>query len=172
MQCGQLCDSSNIIGLLPLLFPAIWSCWLPTNCNDMTCSSSRTWAYMLESIPCSSTCTRSRRNRRRAVIGFEIPVTRARIRCVERSTDDRSINDDQKLAEMSSETRITKWSTACLEVGERKQLNQPRSWWNRVKHEHARDVQPKSDLRFLSNVLLQDVVKSSQTTPRKTRKER
>ena len=29
------------------------SCWLPTNCNDMTCSSSRTWAYMLASIPCS-----------------------------------------------------------------------------------------------------------------------
>ena len=29
------------------------SCWLPTNCNDVTCFSSRTWAYMLVSIPCS-----------------------------------------------------------------------------------------------------------------------
>ena len=28
------------------------SCWLPMN-YDMTCSSSRTWAYMLVSIPCS-----------------------------------------------------------------------------------------------------------------------
>ena len=28
------------------------SCWLPMNCSDMTCSSSRTWAYMLVSIPC------------------------------------------------------------------------------------------------------------------------
>ena len=29
------------------------SSWLPINCSDMTCSSSRTWAYMLVSIPCS-----------------------------------------------------------------------------------------------------------------------
>ena len=29
------------------------SCWLQVNCSDMTCSSSRTWAYMSANIPCS-----------------------------------------------------------------------------------------------------------------------
>ena len=29
------------------------SCWLQSNCSDMTCSSSRTWAHMSVNIPCS-----------------------------------------------------------------------------------------------------------------------
>ena len=74
--------------------------------------------------------------RRRAVIGFEIPVTRARIRNkVGKHRWHRYQQKQHKLAEMSGQTQITSWSTACLKVGERKQLNQPRSWWNRMKHQ-------------------------------------
>ena len=32
-------------------------------------------------------------------------------------------------------SRITSWLTACLKVGDRKQLDQLRSWWNRVTSE-------------------------------------
>ena len=57
------------------------------------------------------------------------------------------------LAEVSGETRITRWSTVCLKVGERKQLNQLRSYWNRVKHqrnEACRDEQPQIPLKCSS----------------------
>ena len=63
---------------------------------------------------------------------------------------------------MSGETRIRRWSTPCLKVGERKQLNQPRSWWNRVKRKckgRATSGQPQIPL----NVLLHDVVRPTQT---------
>ena len=98
--------------------------------NPQTNESSEVeWVKDERTIPESSHrgCTR------RGVIGFEILVTRARIRSWGKTHRWHVSRVNNKLAEMSGETWITRWSTACLKVGERKQLNQPRSWWNRVK---------------------------------------
>ena len=76
--------------------------------------------------------------------------------------DDKDVKRSQQiLAEMSGENRITR-STACLKIGKRKQLNQPRSGWNRVKWK-CKDVQRAGNLRSLSNVILHNLVRHSQT---------
>ena len=58
------------------------------------------------------------------------------------------------------------WNTGhkvyiCRKVGERKQLNPGRSWWNRVRRTGERQ---KTNLRVHSNVLQPDIVKQRQTT--------
>lgn len=72
----------------------------------------------------SSSKVRPMNERRRAVIGFKIPVA-SRV----------FIRVQEKTGRMSGETQCTRWSTACLKVGECEQVDQPKTWWNWVKHQ-------------------------------------
>ena len=87
--------------------------------------------------------------------------------CIGTGTQRNRRSDSKRVVEPWM-TRWVRWNSrprrtaACLLVGERKQLDQPRTWWDMW---NVPSQQPQSPLSFLSVVLLQDVVRPLRCAP-------